>query len=41
MGRTGKEPENPVNIYEKLQVVRIELAAQGIKKGKKSTYSNY
>ena len=41
MGRTGKESENPVNIYEKLQAVRIELAAQGIKKGKKNTYSNY
>ena len=30
-----------MNLYEKLQAVRVELAAQGIKKGKKNTYSNY
>jgi hypothetical protein len=30
-----------VNIYEKLQAVRVELAKQGIKKGKKNTYAGY
>ena len=30
-----------MNIYEKLQAVRVDLAAKGIKRGKKNTYSNY
>ena len=30
-----------MNIYEKLQAVRVELAKQGIKKGKKNTYAGY
>ncbi len=30
-----------MNIYEKLQIVRVALAEQGIKKGKTNTYSNY
>ena len=30
-----------MNIFEKLQAVRVELAKQGIKKGKKNTYAGY
>jgi hypothetical protein len=29
------------NIYEKLQAIRVELAAKNIKKGGRNTYSNY
>ena len=30
-----------MNIYEKLQAVRVDLAAEGLQKGKTNTYSNY
>ena len=30
-----------MNIYEKLQAVRVDLVSEGIKKGKTNTYSGY
>lgn len=41
MAHAGEGAEDSVNIYEKLQAVRVELAKQGIKKGKKNTYAGY
>ena len=41
MAYADKGAEDSVNIYEKLQAVRVELAKQGIKKGKKNTYAGY
>ena len=39
MAYAGEGAEDPVNIYEKLQAVRVELAKQGIKKSGKNTYA--
>lgn len=41
MAHAGEGAEDPVNIYEKLQAVRVELAKQGIKKGRKNAYTGY
>ncbi len=41
MAHAGEGAEDSVNIYEKLQAVRVELAQQGIRKGKKNKYSDY
>ena len=41
MAHADEGAEDSVNIYEKLQAVRVELAKQGIKKGKKNTYAGY
>ena len=41
MAYADEGAEDSVNIYEKLQAVRVELAKQGIKKGKKNTYAGY
>ena len=41
MAYAGEGAEDPVNIYEKLQAVRVELAKQGIKKGRKNAYTGY
>lgn len=41
MAYAGEGAKDSVNIYEKLQAVRVELAKQGIKKGRKNAYTGY
>lgn len=41
MAHADEGAEDSVNIYEKLQSVRVELAKQGIKKGRKNAYTGY
>ena len=41
MAYAGEGAKDPVNIYEKIQAVRVELAKQGIKKGRKNAYTGY